>query len=108
MVTWPWATAPYEPVAKSIGIGGAARACVARSAKAAPIVMVIVVVRTKLVCLIIAISIVVVAVDASMSAQPTLSSFQRAAAASSAALASTQAAPEGFSTCFQNGARVFR
>ena len=33
---------------------------------------------------------------------------QRSAAASSASLASTQAAPDLLSTCFQNGARVFR
>lgn len=33
---------------------------------------------------------------------------QRSAAASSAALASTQAVPATVSTCFQNGARVFR
>src|SRR5580704_13750391 len=35
-------------------------------------------------------------------------SDQRSAAASSAALASTQILPDTFSTCFQNGARVFR
>jgi hypothetical protein len=34
--------------------------------------------------------------------------LQRSAAASSVAFASTQVAPLAFSTCFQNGARVFR